>query len=187
LIRLPVVNPAADAIPVHPNCGRCTALCCNYISTEIDPPTSKKDYDILRWYLIHPGVRVYCEDGTGSWFVQFMSRCRHLRDDNLCGIYDTRPQICRDLDATLCEFALGAGDRFLFTNADEFERWMAERERRLAARRSASAAARIGRSHTNGARSRPKSSASSRPRPRSAGASAGAASATSRRKVRTAR
>jgi len=185
VIRLPVVNPAADAIPVHPNCGRCTALCCNYISTEIDAPTSKKDFDILRWYLIHPGVRVYCEDGTGSWFVQFMSRCRHLRDDNLCGIYETRPQICRDLDPTLCEFALGAGDRFLFTNAEEFERWMAERERRLAARR---AAARVVRTQANGARSRPRTAAKRRGGTTTARSQrGGTATATTRPRVRTAR
>jgi Fe-S-cluster containining protein len=23
-------------------------------------------------------------------------RCPHLQDDNLCGVYETRPQICRD-------------------------------------------------------------------------------------------
>jgi Fe-S-cluster containining protein len=117
-------------------------------------PTSKKDFDVIRWYLIHPGVRVYVEDNTGSWFVQFMSRCRYLRDDNLCGIYETRPQICRDLDPTLCEFALGAGDRFLFTNVEEFERWMAERERRLEQRRRVRAAARHDRAAANGARTR---------------------------------
>jgi Fe-S-cluster containining protein len=26
-------------------------------------------------------------------------RCRHLGDDNLCGIYEDRPQICRDYAA----------------------------------------------------------------------------------------
>ncbi|AKU89874.1 YkgJ family cysteine cluster protein [Vulgatibacter incomptus] len=31
-------------------------------------------------------------------------RCRHLGDDNLCTIYESRPQICRDYAAdALCE------------------------------------------------------------------------------------
>lgn len=31
-------------------------------------------------------------------------RCPHLQDDNLCGIYDRRPQICRDYAADeVCE------------------------------------------------------------------------------------
>jgi hypothetical protein len=119
---------------VHHNCGRCPALCCHYVSTEIDPPTTAQDFDNIRWYLIHPGVQVYCEDDTGSWFVQFLSRCRYLQDDNRCGIYETRPQICRDLDPTLCEFALGPGDRWLFTNIEEFDRWFQERDRLKKAR-----------------------------------------------------
>jgi Fe-S-cluster containining protein len=133
LLRIPILQDDPNAIPVHPNCGRCPAICCHYIASEIDAPTKPKDFDILRWYLMHPGVRVFVEDNTNSWFVQFMTRCRFLRPDNRCGIYETRPQICRDLDPTQCEFALGPGDRFLFTNLEEFDRWLAERDRVRAA------------------------------------------------------
>lgn len=135
MIRLPSLSIAPPAIPIHDNCGRCTAICCNYVSTEIDPPTKARDYDQLRWYLMHPGVRVYVEDSTGNWFIQFMSRCRNLQPDNLCGIYETRPQICRDLQPTECEFALGPGDRHFFGNLEEFDRWMAERDRLKSKRR----------------------------------------------------
>jgi Fe-S-cluster containining protein len=153
VIRLPVAPAPPDAVPVHFNCARCTAMCCHYVSTEIDFPTTRREIDTIRWYLMHPGVRVYCEDRTGSWFVQFMSRCRFLRDDNLCGIYDSRPQICRDLDPRECEFALGPGDRFLFTNLEEFDRWQEERgrtkerraRRRNGARTRAAAGAKRGR------------------------------------------
>ena len=140
MIRIPILHDDPNAIPVHQNCGRCAALCCHYVSTEIDTPATKNDYDIIRWYLMHPGVRVYCEDSSGSWFVQYESRCRFLRPDNLCGIYDTRPQICRDLDPMLCEFALGPGDRFLFTTLEEFERWFVERDRLKRVRRAAAGA-----------------------------------------------
>ena len=143
MIKIPILQDDPSAIPVHPNCGRCTALCCNYVSTEIDAPKTKRDFDTIRWYLMHPGTRVYCEDSTGSWFIQFMSRCKFLRDDNLCGIYETRPQICRDLDPTLCEFALGPGDRYLFGTVEEFERWLQERERRRVERGRRRAAATV--------------------------------------------
>jgi hypothetical protein len=142
VIRIPILQDDPDAIPVHSNCARCPAICCHYVSTEIDMPTTKNDFDIIRWYLMHPGVRVYCEDSSGSWFVQYESRCRFLRADNLCGIYTTRPQICRDLDPALCEFALGPGDRFLFTNLEEFERWFSERDRVRQARKTTAAASR---------------------------------------------
>lgn len=165
MIRLPIQG-APPAVPVHFNCGRCTAICCQYISTEIDAPTTPRDFDILRWYLMHVGVRVYCEESSGSWFVQFLTRCRFLRDDDLCGIYETRPQICRDLDATLCEFALGPGDRWLFTTLEELDSWLAERERRRssrrAARRAAGGTARNGAALRRSPRSRPRTASSPR-------------------------
>ena len=30
--------------------------------------------------------------------------CKHLQPDNLCGIYETRPQICRDYTTENCEY-----------------------------------------------------------------------------------
>jgi Fe-S-cluster containining protein len=103
-------------------------------------PTTRHDFDNIRWYLMHPGVRVYVED-TGQWFIQFMSRCQNLGADNLCKIYDTRPQICRELQPTECEFALGPGDQHYFTTLAEFESWAAERTRARRARAARRAAA----------------------------------------------
>ncbi len=138
MIRIPVLpEPPPPGVLIHPNCARCTALCCQYVSTEIDIPTTRRDIDNVRWYLMHPGVRVYVED-TGRWFIQFMSRCQNLGDDNLCRIYETRPQICRDLQPTNCEFALGSGDLHYFTTPAEFERWQGEKVRRRSARQAAS-------------------------------------------------
>jgi Fe-S-cluster containining protein len=124
-----VPTPAPAGVQVHPNCARCMALCCHYVSQEIDAPTTAKDFDTLRWNLMHPGVRVYVDE-YGDWFLQFESRCRFLGSDNLCTIYDKRPQICRDLSPERCEFALGPGDRHYFTTLEEFDRWLDERERK---------------------------------------------------------
>jgi Fe-S-cluster containining protein len=98
------------------------------MSSEIDPPTTKSDFDTLRWYLMHPGVRLYVDE-EHCWFLQFMTPCRYLEDDNRCGIYETRPQICRDLQPTECEFARGPGDRLYFTCLEDFDQWHEERER----------------------------------------------------------
>ena len=165
MIRLPVLgNPLLSdppaGIEVHHNCARCPALCCQYVSTEIDAPTTHRDFEMMRWYLMHPGVRVYCEESTGSWFIQFMSRCRFLGDNNLCTIYETRPSVCRELSPERCEFAQGPGDRHLFTSLEEFERWMGERERRKrerAEKRRANGGA-VSRRAPNGARRRGESS-----------------------------
>ena len=32
------------------------------------------------------------------------TKCKHLGDDNLCQIYETRPQICRDYTTENCEY-----------------------------------------------------------------------------------
>lgn len=144
---------------MHHNCARCPALCCNYVSTEIDVPTTRRDFDNIRWYLLHPGVRVYVEDDTGSWFIQFVSRCRFLGEHDLCTNYEARPQICRDLEPTVCEFAQGPGDRYLFTGIEEFERWMQERERRRKSR-----AEKRGTQSSNGKKTRALSTAARRGR-----------------------
>ena len=39
-----------------------------------------------------------------DWYLLVQNRCKHLRDDNLCGIYETRPQICRDYTTADCEY-----------------------------------------------------------------------------------
>jgi Fe-S-cluster containining protein len=129
-----IPKPPPEGVDVHPNCARCMAVCCHYVSQEIDAPTTAKDFDVFRWYLMHPGVRLYV-DGNSDWFLQFESRCRFLGDDNLCTIYDKRPQICRDLSPEKCEFALGPGDQHYFTTLEEFDTWLDEKQRRRRVRR----------------------------------------------------
>jgi len=121
--------PPPEGVEINSNCARCMAICCNYVSQEIDAPTTPKDFDVFRWYLMHPGVRIYVDE-HGEWFLQFESRCKFLGEDNLCTIYEKRPQICRDLSPDSCEFALGPGDRHYFTSLEEFDHWMDEKQRR---------------------------------------------------------
>jgi Fe-S-cluster containining protein len=129
---VPKAPPAG--VELHFNCARCPALCCHYVSTEIDPPGSDRDVQNIRWYLMHADVRIFVDE-EGTWYLQFMSRCRYLGDDNLCQIYETRPQICRDLKPTECEFARGPDDRHYFTRLEEFDHWWDERRRLRQVRR----------------------------------------------------
>ena len=36
----------------------------------------------------------------GEGMVKIRHRCAQLRDDGLCGIYETRPVVCREFDCT---------------------------------------------------------------------------------------
>ncbi|MDZ7660817.1 YkgJ family cysteine cluster protein [Thiohalophilus sp.] len=92
-------------------CSFCPGTkCCNYITQEIDTPRSKDDFDHLLWQLAHANIQAYKdEDG---WFLVVMTRCNHLQNDGNCGIYETRPQVCRDYSNDYCEFDAPAEEGF---------------------------------------------------------------------------
>jgi Fe-S-cluster containining protein len=51
---------------------------------------------------LHERATIFTEDD--DWYLLVQTPCRHLLDDNRCGIYDTRPQICRDYSTDNCEY-----------------------------------------------------------------------------------
>lgn len=86
-------------------CEHCVALCCRYIALPIDTPQKRSDFDDIRWYLLHEGVSVFIEDG--DWYICITTTCRHLQPDRRCGIYETRPRICRDYSTEGCDYHSG--------------------------------------------------------------------------------
>ena len=91
-----------DLAPGESLCNYCTARCCRYFALPIDIPENWKEFDYLRWFLLHDRAAVFTENG--DWYLLVHTTCKHLRDDNLCGIYETRPQICRDYTTAKCEY-----------------------------------------------------------------------------------
>lgn len=83
-------------------CAYCTAKCCRYFALPVDAPETRADYDNFRWYMLHGRVAFFVEDGT--WFLMVYADCNHLQADHRCGIYETRPQICRDYSTDACEY-----------------------------------------------------------------------------------
>ena len=103
------INPAAakrlrrSQIPAGESlCEHCSAKCCRYFALPIDAPKKRKDFDYIRWYLLHDRASVFVEDQ--NWYLLVHTTCKHLQDDHRCGIYETRPQICRDYTTDECEF-----------------------------------------------------------------------------------
>ncbi len=86
-------------------CEHCTAACCRYIALPIEKPQTRADFDDIRWYLLHEHVSVFVEDG--DWYIAFNTPCRHLQPDNRCGIYPTRPRICRAYSTDNCDYHSG--------------------------------------------------------------------------------
>jgi len=86
-------------------CEHCTGLCCQYIALPIDTPKTPGDFDDIRWYLIHENVSVFVEEG--EWYILFRTPCRHLLPDHRCGIYATRPRVCRKYGTDECDYHSG--------------------------------------------------------------------------------
>jgi uncharacterized protein len=93
-------------------CSRCTnTKCCTYATEALGiTPRSKEDFDHLLWQVSHAGVEVYRDEG--EWYLLFQGRCEHIQEDGRCGIYETRPQICRDYENDWCEYDAPAEDGF---------------------------------------------------------------------------
>ena len=91
-----------DLAPGEILCSHCPAKCCSYIALAIDTPETWKDFDYVRWYVLHERAAVFVEED--SWYLLVYNPCMYLDDDNLCKIYDIRPQICRDYTTKNCEY-----------------------------------------------------------------------------------
>jgi Fe-S-cluster containining protein len=102
-IDIPVKLDAEAKITAENKCTFCQgATCCTYLTHHIDTPRSIEDFDLLLWQVSHADTQVY-KDSDG-WFLLVNNRCTHLHPDGRCGIYETRPQVCRDHSNDDCEF-----------------------------------------------------------------------------------
>ena len=91
-----------DLKPGEVLCDHCSAKCCRYFALPIDEPETRRDFDFIRWYLLHERATVFTEDD--AWYLLVHTRCKHLQTNNLCGIYHTRPEICREYSTDNCEY-----------------------------------------------------------------------------------
>lgn len=106
-------------------CEHCTGFCCRYIALPIETPTEAGEFDDIRWYLLHEGISVFVE--AGEWYLNVSTNCRHLQPDFRCGIYETRPKICRDYSTDNCDYHSGDyGWEHHFTCPEHLDDYLAE-------------------------------------------------------------
>ncbi|USN45996.1 MAG: YkgJ family cysteine cluster protein [Candidatus Woesearchaeota archaeon] len=97
--------------------------CCRYVAIEIDKPVTESDYDEIRWYLLHKDMYVFI-DHDNEWYVQFNTKCKQLRPDGSCNIYERRPQVCKEYSQDNCErYGDEQAEKFLFRTEEEFLAW----------------------------------------------------------------
>ena len=104
----------------------CKAGCCRYYSLPIATPRTDREMDDVRWYLMHGGTHVYKHGG--DWHLLVLNECKNLLPNNLCGVYETRPAICSEYDATDCEYTGTISYELYFEDEHQFEAWLAERK-----------------------------------------------------------
>ena len=110
-----------DMRPGECLCDHCTAKCCRYFALPIDTPESREEYDYIHWYLLHERTTIFVDDGT--WYLLIHTPCRHLQPNNLCGIYQSRPQICREYTTDGCEYEENWTYQQYFETPEQFEEY----------------------------------------------------------------
>jgi Fe-S-cluster containining protein len=66
-----------------------------------DRPRTRADVDELKWHIQYEGVSAFV--ANRRWYIQVRSRCKYLTRENLCSIYERRPQRCRRHNPPDCE------------------------------------------------------------------------------------
>ena len=131
MLRLQDIKVTLDpGIKITPEnkCGFCTnAICCTYVTQEIDAPRSKLDFEHLLWQVSHEHVEIYKDDE--GWYMLVQGKCTHVQPDGMCGIYEVRPQICRDHTNDFCEFDQPSEEGFelYFTNYESLLKYCKKR------------------------------------------------------------
>jgi Fe-S-cluster containining protein len=113
----------------------CRGRCCRYITIQISAPRLKSDFDEISWFLAHRDVSVYVE--SRRWNVEVRNRCKHLMRNNLCAIYERRPDVCRGYEAEVCEYPERPVHDRQFDSQDEFDVWWSKRRERQRRKRRA--------------------------------------------------
>ncbi len=83
----------------------------------IETPDTFKELEYLRWFLLHDRASVFKEDD--DWYLLVHTKCNHLQDNNMCGIYETRPEICREYTTKNCEYDVEWTYEFYLETAEQ--------------------------------------------------------------------
>jgi Fe-S-cluster containining protein len=130
LPKLPTLPSAVDPATVCPPCGKC----CRYVAVEVDGPVSVRGVSTALWLVYHRSVSVY-QSHDGAWFALFPADCENLMPDGLCGVYETRPFLCREYDVDGCEGTSGdAPEKVRFDDGASLGAWLREKRPALYAR-----------------------------------------------------
>mgnify|MGYP006306461701 CR=1 FL=1 len=107
------------------NCFECNQECCKSVIVEIDEPTTKRDWEDIRWKVAHKNVQVIL-DNEDDWCIEFVTDCDQMDEQGRCKIYEKRPDMCSSHDPDDC-IVNGDGEyyKLIFKNVKEVEEYLA--------------------------------------------------------------
>lgn len=82
-------------------CEGCPALCCKGLEKEITSPKTKLDRENLVWQLHFVNTKFFIR--SRKWYELSLGDCRYLDANNLCTVYERRPDVCRNHNPPECE------------------------------------------------------------------------------------
>ncbi len=110
-----------DLDPDQVLCDHCTGRCCRYFALPIDTPVDRNDYENIRWYMLHGDVSIFVDDD--NWYLLIHNACDQLDHSNRCGIYDSRPALCRSYSTANCEYDNNACYDRLFERPEQIQEY----------------------------------------------------------------
>ncbi|HRU06470.1 MAG TPA: YkgJ family cysteine cluster protein [Candidatus Brocadiia bacterium] len=115
--------------------AECEAKCCRYVTVHIESPAKNKvNRDEARWFLLHKGLSLLRE--KKQWYLQIDTACKALTADHRCGVYDTRPSVCRDYAHEGCDYHGEPNEKtLLIRTPEEWEAYLRRRAKKREKRR----------------------------------------------------
>ncbi|MDD4250883.1 MAG: YkgJ family cysteine cluster protein [Candidatus ainarchaeum sp.] len=112
------------------SCKTCLADCCKEVAVSINTPKTKKDWDEIKWLVLHKNVQVY-KDFENDWLVEFFTPCEKLSKTNKCTIYKKRPLICKEHQSKNC-IKTGPQDyyKILFKTINDVEKYLQQKNKK---------------------------------------------------------
>jgi len=108
-------------------CADCPALCCHDLAIPIDRPRLREDIDDLKWKLRYDTVHVAIRNRR--WYLVVNGRCIYLDENNLCTIYEQRPDTCRNHNPPDCE-RFGRWYQYWIDSPDGLDEYLAGKRRK---------------------------------------------------------
>jgi len=108
--------------PSNPACQGCPALCCKDLVVIIMKPRTRAEIENLKWELQFDTVSVFIRNNR--WHTETKGTCIYLDENNMCTIYDRRPDRCRRHNPPDCE-RFGEHYDVMLRTPEELEAYLA--------------------------------------------------------------